>query len=174
MGETKRVVVWGSGNVGRPAIRAVAAHRDLELAGVIVNNPDKVGRDAGELAYIDAVGVAATDDVALAQADDVDAVVYTVNADFRPIESQQEVLDTLRAGTSVVTPAFYPLYHPPTMGDDLRALYDDACSAGNTSVFASGIDPGFSMDILPLFLTGVSADITEIRSRELFNYALYD
>lgn len=45
---TYRVVVWGTGNAGRPAIRAVAAHRDLELAGVVVSNPAKVGRDAGE------------------------------------------------------------------------------------------------------------------------------
>ena len=58
-----RVVVWGTGNVGRPALRAIAAHRDLELAGVIVANPDKVGRDAGELAGIEPLGVAATDDV---------------------------------------------------------------------------------------------------------------
>ena len=47
---TYRVVVWGTGNVGRPAIRAVAAHRDLELVGVVVSNPAKVGKDAGELA----------------------------------------------------------------------------------------------------------------------------
>ena len=40
---TYRVVVWGTGNVGRPAIRAVAAHRDLELVGVVVSNPAKVG-----------------------------------------------------------------------------------------------------------------------------------
>ena len=50
-----RVVVWGTGNVGRPAIRAVAAHRDLELAGVIVANPDKVGVDAGALADLKAL-----------------------------------------------------------------------------------------------------------------------
>ena len=33
---TKRVVVWGTGNVGRPAVRAVLAHDGLELAGVVV------------------------------------------------------------------------------------------------------------------------------------------
>jgi len=38
---TKRVVVRGAGNVGRPAIRAVVAHRDLELVGVVVSNPAK-------------------------------------------------------------------------------------------------------------------------------------
>ena len=31
---SRRVVVWGTGNVGRPAIRAVLSHRDLELVGV--------------------------------------------------------------------------------------------------------------------------------------------
>jgi len=28
-----RVVVWGTGNAGRSAIRDVASHRDLELVG---------------------------------------------------------------------------------------------------------------------------------------------
>jgi Uncharacterized conserved protein related to dihydrodipicolinate reductase len=46
----KKVVVWGTGNVGRPAIRSVAANKDLDLAGVLVQNPDKVGKDAGDLA----------------------------------------------------------------------------------------------------------------------------
>ena len=57
----RRVVVWGTGNVGRPAIRAVAAHRDLDLVGVVVANPEKVGKDAGELAFVEPLGVAATD-----------------------------------------------------------------------------------------------------------------
>ncbi len=170
----KRVVVWGTGNVGRPAIRAVAAHRELELAGVIVANPDKVGVDAGTLAYVDELGVAATDDVSLAEAGDVDAVVYSVNADFRPIEALDEIERVLRAGTNVVTPSVYPLYHPPSMEEALRTRFEEAGAAGNASVFGSGIDPGWVHDILPLLLTGVSSGITQIRCRELFNYALYD
>ena len=68
-----KVVVWGTGNVGRPAIRAVAAHRGLELVGVIVADPDKVGVDAGALAGIDTLGIQATDEVRIAEADDVAA-----------------------------------------------------------------------------------------------------
>ena len=169
-----RVVVWGTGNVGRPAIRAVAAHADLELVGVVVSDPAKVGKDAGSLANIDPVGVAATGDVERAMAGDVDAVVYTVNSDFRPQESQAEVEALLGAGTNVVTPSFYPLYHPPTAPPALADPIRSACQEGGASIFASGIDPGWICDILPLFLTTVSADITEIRSREIFNYALYD
>lgn len=170
----RRVVVWGSGNVGRPAIRAVVAHRGLELAGVIAHDPAKIGVDAGTLALIDEVGVEATDNLPAAAGSDIDAVVYAVNADFRPEESLTEVEQLLRAGVNVVTPAFYPMYHPPSMPEDLRTRFDDACAQGNASIFASGIDPGWVMDLLPLALTAVSANVTEIRGREIFNYALYD
>jgi 2,4-diaminopentanoate dehydrogenase len=170
----KRVVVWGTGNVGRPAIRAVASHRDLELAGVIVHRADKVGVDAGTLALVAELGLAATDDASIATAGDVDAVVYAVNADFRPIEALDEVEALLRAGVNVVSTSFYPMNHPPSMEPMLRARFDEACAIGNASMFGSGIDPGWAMDVLPLFLSGVSADITEIRAQEIFNYALYD
>lgn len=171
---SKRVVVWGTGNVGRPAIRAAHAHQELELVGAIVNNPDKIGVDVGALAGLEPIGVTATDDIARAAADDVDAVVYTVNADFRPGESLDEVEQLLRSGINVVTPAFYPLYHPPSMPPDLAARFGAACQTGDASIFASGIDPGWIMDILPLFLTGVSANVSRITCREIFNYALYD
>ena len=35
-----KVGVWGTGNVGRPAIRAVLSHSELELVGVIVASGD--------------------------------------------------------------------------------------------------------------------------------------
>jgi hypothetical protein len=169
-----RVVVWGTGNVGRPAIRAVVAHRDLALAGVLVANREKVGRDAGELAGIDRVGVAASDDRRIAVAGDVDAVIYTVNADFRPAEALGEVEACLRAGRNVVSTAFYPLLHPPSAPAEVRDRIGGACAEGRSSIFVSGIDPGWALDLLPLVLSGVSADIREIRAQEIFNYALYD
>ena len=91
-----RVVVWGTGNVGRPAIRAVAGHRDLDLVGVVVSNPAKVGKDAGELAGIGPLGVLATDDLDVALDDDVDCVVYAATADTRPMEAYGDLDRLLR------------------------------------------------------------------------------
>jgi 2,4-diaminopentanoate dehydrogenase len=169
-----RVVVWGTGNVGRPAIRAVAAHRDLELVGVVVADPAKVGRDAGELAGIAALGATATDDVTVALADDIDAVVYAATADSRPAEAYADLERCLRAGRNVVSTSFYPLLHPPSAPRVLLDLIGSACEAGASSVFVSGIDPGWALDILPALLSGVGSGITEIRAQELFNYAYYD
>ena len=169
-----RVVVWGTGNVGRPAIRAVTSHRDLELVGVVVSNPAKVGRDAGELAGIGPTGVLATDDTAIAFDDSVDAVVYAATADTRPMDAYMDLERLLRAGRNVVSTAFYPLLHPPSAPRELMDMLDAAMEAGGSSVFVSGIDPGWALDILPALVSGVGAGITEIRAQEIFNYALYD
>ena len=57
-----RVVVWSTGGVGSIAIDAVHRRPDLELVGVWVHSQDKVGRDAGELAGGEPIGVTATND----------------------------------------------------------------------------------------------------------------
>ncbi len=170
---TGRVVVWGTGNVGRPAIRAVLAHRDLELAGVIVANPDKAGVDAGTLVGIDPIGIAASTDVGAVLAGRPDAVVYASSGDFRPMEAIGEVLACLGAGCNVVTPGLYPLYHPRSAPPELVRHVEGACHRGGSSILATGIDPGWAMDLLPLMISGVAGEITEIRCQELFNYATY-
>jgi hypothetical protein len=170
----RKVVVWGTGNVGRTALRTVMAHRGLQLVDVIVSNPAKVGRDAGELAGIDPVGVLATDDAEAVLARRPDAVVYAASGDTRPDEALADVLSCLRAGASVTTPAIYGLLHPPTANERLLAKANEACAEGNASLYVSGIDPGWAQDILPLLVSGVCGRIDEIRVQELFDYSTYD
>jgi hypothetical protein len=170
-----RVAVWGTGNVGQPAIRSVVANRQLELVGVIVSNPAKGGRDAGELARIGPTGVHATTSVGDVLAAKPDAVVYAATGDVRPADAIDDVLRCLAAGANVVTSAIYPLLHPPSAPAELRERVTAACGAGGgTSIFVSGIDPGWAVDLLPLVLSGVAGRIDQIRCREIFNYATYD
>ncbi len=171
--ETHRVVVWGTGNVGKAALRAVVARPDLELVAVVVSNPEKVGRDAGSLAGIGPIGVAATDDAASVLASGPAAVVYAASADFRPEDALVDIEGCLRSGANLVTPSVYPLYHPPSVPAALRARIDGACQAGGSSIFASGIDPGWAMDLLPLVLSGVGGATEQLRAQEIFNYASY-
>lgn len=59
----KRVVVWGTGFVGKMVISEIVRHPGFELVGVGVHDADKAGRDAGELCGIGPLGVVATTDV---------------------------------------------------------------------------------------------------------------
>ncbi len=170
----KEVVVWGTGNVGRPAVRAVLSHAGLQLKSVIVSSADKEGRDAGELAGVEPCGVAATRDWAATLAAGCDALVYCATADTRPEEAVAELLACLSAGINVVAPGFYFYLDPESSAPEALAPIEAACKESGASLFVSGIDPGWVMDMLPVAVSGAVADIREIRAREIFNYALYD
>jgi hypothetical protein len=169
-----KVVVWGTGNVGRPAIRAVLSHSELELVGVIVASKDKVGLDAGEIAGVGKTSVIATDDWRSVIATGADTVVYTATADTRPEEAMNDLLVCLKAGINVVSTAFYSYLNPSSTPEEALQPVTDACAKSGASLFVSGIDPGWVMDMLPVALSGAVSGIREIRTREIFNYALYD
>jgi hypothetical protein len=171
---TYRVVQWGTGNVGHLALKAIVNHPDLELAGLVVHSPSKVGKDAGDLAGIGATGVLATDDVDGLLASKPDCVSYMATGDLRPTEAVDDMCRCLEAGVNVVSTSVVPLVHPPSADkasvDRLRA----ACEKGGASFFTSGIDPGFANDIVPLTLLSACERIDSVRIMEILNYSTYN
>ncbi|MFB6777321.1 dihydrodipicolinate reductase [Streptomyces sp. NPDC056352] len=168
-------VVWGTGNVGRAAIRAVEAHPALRLTAVLVHDPDKVGRDAGELGGLDRpLGVVAGDDVDAVLATRPRAVVYAASGDIRPDEALADITRAIRAGAVVVTPALYALYDPLGAPSELRDPVLAAIAAGGGSLFVSGVDPGWGNDVLPLLISGLGTCVDVIRCQEIFDYSTYD
>lgn len=170
-----RVVLWSTGNVGRHALAGIAAHPSLELVGVWTSTPSKVGVDAGELAGIAPVGVAASDSASSLLALKPDCVVYTAMADDRLSEAVSDLCGFLRAGVNVVSssPVFlqFPTgVVPPEVTDPIVA----AAHAGGASLWVNGIDPGFANDVLPLTLTSLSERIDEVRCQEILDYSTYD
>ncbi|MET9496174.1 dihydrodipicolinate reductase [Streptomyces sp. NPDC006552] len=168
-------VVWGTGNVGRAAIRAVDAHPGLELCGVLVHDPAKDGRDAGALAGLDhALGVTATTDVDAVLAARPGALFYAASGDLRPDEALADICRALRTGAVVVSPALYTLYDhrgaPPEFTDPVRA----AVAAGGGRLFVSGVDPGWANDVLPLLVSGLGTRVDVLRCQEIFDYSAYD
>ncbi|WP_341925613.1 dihydrodipicolinate reductase [Nocardioides psychrotolerans] len=168
------VVVWGTGNMGRAAIRAVDAHPGLSLAGVLVADPAKVGRDAGDLAGLGRpLGVRAGDDVAAAL-DGAAAVAYMASGDVRPDDAAADVARALRAGAVVVTPALYALYDPRSAPAELAGPLLAAAEEGGSALFVSGIDPGWGNDVLPVLVSGLAGSVDQVRCQEIFDYSTYD
>ncbi|MEV0259587.1 dihydrodipicolinate reductase [Streptomyces sp. NPDC050732] len=168
-------VVWGTGNVGRAALRAVEAHPDLTLAAVLVHNPAKAGRDAGELAGLGRkLGVAASDDVGAVLAARPRAVVYAASGDLRPDDALADVVRAVRAGAVVVTPALYALYDRLGAPAEFRDPVLAAVAEGGGSLFVSGVDPGWANDVLPLLVSGLGSTVDAIRCQEIFDYSTYD
>ena len=168
-------VVWGTGNIGRAAIRAVEAHPALKLVGVLVHNPEKVGRDAGELAGLGhELGVTATDDIDAVLAASPRAVMYAASGDIRPDDALADIMRAIRAGAVVVTPALYALYDQQNAPAELREPVLAAIAEGGGSLFVSGVDPGWGNDVLPLLVSGLATTVDVIRCQEIFDYSTYE
>lgn len=163
-----RVVVWSTGGVGKVAIDAVRRRPDLELVGVWVHSADKVGRDAGELAGGDPLGVTATDDADALIALAPDCVVYAASGPERDGAAVPDYVRLLTAGINVVSTSSTSLVHPPSyFAPDWRDQLEAAATAGGASFYVSGIFPGFASDQLALLMTTQSKRIRTITASEV-------
>ncbi len=163
-----RVVVWSTGGVGKIAIDAISRRPDMELVGVWVHSPDKVGRDAGELAGIEPLGVAATNDADALIALAPDAVVYAASGPDRDGAAVPDYLRLLEAGINVVSTSSTSLVYPPSyFVPDWRDQLEAAAKSGGVSFYASGIFPGFASDQLALLMTTQSKNIRTITASEI-------
>lgn len=157
-----RVIQWCTGVVGKTALRHFIENPAIELVGVRVTNPEKVGKDAGELAGLPATGVIATDDIDQLIALDADCV------HFAPIVTDVETIcRLLRSGKNVVSPAGPFLPNP--YFEDAQQQIEAACREGSASYHGCGVHPGFSGDILPLTLTRLMNRIDHIQVIEFID-----
>ena len=170
-----RVIQWGTGNAGRKAVAGIVRHPDLELVGVHAHAPEKVGRDAAELAGLSTpTGVRATDDVEALLALEADCVSYMAQGETRIRETVDDLCRILAAGKNVVNTAIVSLVYPPFSSPKLRDRLEEACRAGGTTLFTSGFDPGWSGDVIPLAMASVCERVDSIRVSELMDYSTYE
>ncbi|MDT5177182.1 MAG: hypothetical protein QOJ95_1380 [Mycobacterium sp.] len=170
----RRVVVWGTGNMGSTAIRSSVAFPGLRLVGVITSSQDKAGRDAATFARLDGdTGVLATTDVDAALAA-CDAVAYMASGDIRPDEAVNDIERCLRAGVHVVTPSLYSLYDPRSAPQEWVDRLTSAAEEGGSTLLVSGVDPGWGNDALAVTAASLCTRIQTITCQEIFDYSTYD
>ena len=160
-----RVVQWTTGNVGKSSVQAISANPSLELVGCYAWSPEKVGRDVGELCGIDPMGVLATDDIEELLALTPDCVVY--NPMWLDIGELERILS---AGVNVVATAAFITGH--NLGEG-RHRIAEACRQGNSTMFGTGISPGFA-ELLAIVAASICDRVDRITINEAADTTFYD
>ena len=168
-----KVIVQGTGFVGKMVIRELVAHPDFEIVGCIVNDPAKHGRDAGEIAGIGPIGVIATTDIDAALAVPADALAHFGPTAALAAQNIDHMSRALRAGKNVVSTAMTPFVYPKSCPPSMLEPLEKACREGDTSCFTTGIDPGFANDLFPMTLMGVCGRVDRVRIQEILDYSTY-
>ncbi|MFA5712370.1 dihydrodipicolinate reductase [Mycolicibacterium sp.] len=160
-----RVVQWTTGNVGKSSVAALAANPNYEIVGCYAWSPEKAGRDVGELVGIEPLGVTATNDVDQLLALKPDVVVY--NPMWIDVD---ELVRILEAGINVVATASFITGHNQGAGRDRIA---EACERGGSSMFGSGISPGY-INQLSVVAAGICDRVDKIAINEAADTTFYD
>jgi 4-hydroxy-tetrahydrodipicolinate reductase len=178
---TSRIIQWGTGNVGKHALRTIVERPDFELVGVRVYNPEKVGTDAGTMLGREPIGVRATDDTEVILAQDADCVCYTALGSTLPNAEGplDDICRLLASGKNVVSSAveyhayFRPGFRMAGAGEHAYERLSEACATGEASFFHVGINPGFAMDLWPIVLSRLSRRIDHMIVTEVVDMSAY-
>ncbi len=156
-----RVFQVATGNVGTEMIKRIAHRPDLELAGLHCYTPEKIGRDAGEIAGVGPIGVTATGTVEEIIAAHPDVVTF-----HGVFPDEDLYVKVLEAGIDIVTTADWitgwhrDTNHPHPSGKPVTQLLQEACERGGSTFYGTGMNPGVNQ------ILGVvcSADVAEIEN----------
>ncbi|OBI87556.1 NAD(P)H-dependent amine dehydrogenase family protein [Mycobacterium asiaticum] len=163
-----RVIQWATGAVGTEMVTTILDHRpDIELVGARVYSNDKCGVDIGTLVGREPIGVTATTDVGQILALDADLVLYAPS-----FSNLDDVCALLASGKNVAAVSF--LFHPNRLPDADRARLLAACQKGNSTIHASGLNPGNLSGVLPLALSGMSRTIDRFTLQERADWSLWE
>jgi len=172
--ERRRVIVWGPGEVGASVIAAVLADKDLELVGVKVFNPNKEGRDAGELAGVGPCGVLATCSSEDLLALDADVVVLTCAASALTDGLDDDVIAMLESGKNVIATVGYHHVARSNSASEKRQSaqrLQQAALAGKSSLYGGGVHPSYLTERVAMTLAAGLGDAQHIRTIEALDFS---
>ena len=162
MGNKKlSVIQYGLGPIGIETARLVTRKSGMEIVGAVDISKDLAGKDLGEVLGLDRkLGIAVTDNAkSLFAGTKADAVLHTTGSRIRKIYPELE--EIIRAGLNIVSSSEELLF-PLEENTELSQRVDALAKKHGVTVLGAGVNPGFVMDALPLFMTAVCQNVRKV------------
>ena len=159
MSEKVRVIQYGHGPIGSATARLIAERSDLELVGGVDIDQNKIGKDIGEVIGLERrLGIEVVEKLEQIERE-ADVVMHTTSSFFDLFINQ--AIEILETGFDLVSTAEELSFPLLTHSDEARRVDAAAKGAGKTAL-GTGVNPGFLMDSLPLFLTSICQQVEHI------------
>ena len=157
-----KVVHYGLGPIGAAVVKQVADRRGFKIVGAVDIDPGKVGRDLGQVAGVGrALKIKVSGDARKTiKATKPDVVVLCTLSSLKKVLPQMaEILKLKIPIVSTTEELAYPTGANMKYAREIHAMAKQA----KVAVLGTGVNPGFTMDALPITLTGVCERVDSIR-----------
>jgi 4-hydroxy-tetrahydrodipicolinate reductase len=156
-----RVLIVGLGPIGASIARQIVARRGFQLVGAVDIDSQKVGRDVADVIGLDkSMRVTVTGDIGKTiKSVKPNVAVLCTSSSLKSVVGQFE--DVLTHRVPIVTTTEEAAY-PSRANRRLAARLDAAARKAKVAVLGTGVNPGFTMDALPIALTAVCERVDSI------------
>jgi 4-hydroxy-tetrahydrodipicolinate reductase len=163
------VVVMGLGDIGQAIARAALARPELRVLGAVDPKPELAGRPLAEVIGVAASGLRVSADPAeLLRAARGGVLLHAAGSRFQ--EVLPELNRAVRAGLSVVSTC-EELAWPWLRSEEEADALDRLCEERNVAVIGTGVNPGFALDRLPVFLGQATGPVRHARALRVVDVA---
>jgi 2,4-diaminopentanoate dehydrogenase len=167
--ERIRIAIVGLGWVGQEVARAALEDPRVTLVATADSDPMKAGRDLGEIIGEGRLGIPIDESIEamLGRARPEVAVVCTTS----DVEKLGPTLELCVANGAHIVTTCENLADAEMGIAQLEPGFDERCRDAGVVVLATGVNPGFAMDRLPVMLAQVTRNIRRIRVTRVVNAA---
>lgn len=155
------IIHLGIGPLGQKMVGYAVQRGCFSIVGAVDPDPDKAGKELGELCGIDPLGITVSDNLGNAikgQTPQV-AIVTTVSS-LASLESQ--VAEIAKAGLHIVSTC-EELFFPWNTQPEVAKRIDQTCREHGVVCLGTGVNPGYLMDFLPTVLTGPCQNVESVK-----------
>jgi len=148
--------------IGKRLAKHLLSKEGIEIIGAIDINPNIIGKDLGEILGQEKIGVIISDDVdKVLKESKPDIVCHSTMSYLRQTYDQFEGI--LKHGVNIISTCEelgYPYVEKEST--ELAQKLDKIAKENSVTMLGTGINPGFLMDTLPIFLTGPCEEVETI------------
>jgi 4-hydroxy-tetrahydrodipicolinate reductase len=162
-----KVLQIGLGPLGIKTAKYIDERPNIRTVAAVDKNPNIIGRNLSAHCNLSNSDVTISESVKEAiEGKEIDVVVLTTVSDMIRITPQIEEITSF--GLPVVTTC-EELSFPFITSPDLAERIDQSAKSNNVSVVATGVNPGFLMDALPINLTAVCQKVNSVTIKRFQN-----
>lgn len=160
--DTVKVILWGLGAMGSGMAKDIVQNKKgIEIVGAIGQNPQKIGKDLGEVLGIGRkLGVIISKNpLEVLNGTKADIVLHSTQSFTKDVFPEIKLI--VEAGKNVITIA-EEMSAPQVETPDLAKEMDALARKHNVTILGTGVNPGFVLDTLILTLTGACQVVDKI------------
>ncbi|MFM1653026.1 hypothetical protein ACI7RC_13105 [Brevibacillus sp. B_LB10_24] len=156
------VISYGLGPIGIKMLQGILQSDSIELIGAVDIDPQKLGKDAGELAGAQCIGVNVVrtlEEIDTSSIDGPKIALHATGSNLEQVWPQlKQLLDHGYSVVSTCEQLSFPWHRYPELSSEIDQYARDK----QQFVIGTGVNPGYIMDTLTLFATSVTQTLSKI------------